>query len=321
MKYFRNWFPAFAVAALAFGAASTANAQQVAAFSCVGNAGVPPIVRAEGLTELVGDLVLNCTGGTPTALNATVPQSNIQIFLNTNITGRLNTNDSAYSEALLMIDEPADGSQKLCSANGGCAIRGTGTTTGVNYGNSMQGGGTTEGNPSTPTPNVFLGRQVGANSIVWLGVPVDPPGTTATRVIRITNVRANANQLGVSSTLIPTQIVMFVSVTGSTAVPINNPQQTVAFIQPGMTFSTRSAASTYLQCVSFNKDSATDNTKALADGIGTIVPLRKVLRAPSSAATPPPMLSMAPPRFRSSRTPPVRSTTPSRASMLRTSPS
>jgi len=47
-------------------------------------------------------------------------------------------------------------------------------------------------------------------------------------VIRITNIRANANQLGVSSTLIPTQIVMFISVTGTTSVPINNPQQTVA---------------------------------------------------------------------------------------------
>jgi hypothetical protein len=62
-----------------------------------------------------------------------------------------------------------------------------------------------------------------------------------------------------------------VSVTGSTAVPINNPQQTVAFIQPGMTFSTRSAASSYLQCVSFNKSSATDSGSALADGLGTVV--------------------------------------------------
>lgn len=268
MVDFRKWFPALAVVALAFGAASTANAQQVAAFSCVGNAGVPPIVRAEGLTELVGDLVLNCNGGTPTAAGAPVPQANVQIFLNTNVTSRL-TNDP-WSEALLMIDEPGPSAQRYCSQNGGCAINGVGALAlgsdgradGVDY----EGTGEGEG-----YPNVYQGRQSGANSIVWLGVPIDPPGTNATRIIRITNVRANANQLGVSSTLIPTQIVMFVSVTGTTSVPINNPQQTVAFIQPGLSFSVRQAVSSYLQCVSFNSAASTDTSKALNNGLGTIV--------------------------------------------------
>jgi hypothetical protein len=45
----------------------TASAQTVPAFQCTANAAVPPTLRAEGLAELVGDLVLNCTGGTPTA--------------------------------------------------------------------------------------------------------------------------------------------------------------------------------------------------------------------------------------------------------------
>jgi len=266
MVDFRKWFPALAVVALAFGAASTANAQQVPAFACVGNAGVPPIVRAEGLTELVGDLVLNCTGGTPTAAGSAVPQANVQIFLNTNVTSKL-TSDP-WSEALLMIDEPSAAAQRYCSVNGGCAITGVGTAAGfdgvvdgVDY--DQASGGT--------VPNVFQGRNSGANSIVWLGVPIDPPGTNATRIIRITNIRANANQLGVSSTLIPTQIVMFVSVTGTTSVPINNPQQTVAYIQPGMTFSVRQAVSSYLQCVSFNSAAATDSSKALINGLGTIV--------------------------------------------------
>ena len=113
MVDFRKWFPALAVVALAFGAASTANAQQVAAFSCIGNAGVPPIVRAEGLTELVGDLVLNCNGGTPTAAGSLVPQANVQIFLNTNVTSRLVADP--WSEALLMIDEPSAAAQRYCS--------------------------------------------------------------------------------------------------------------------------------------------------------------------------------------------------------------
>jgi hypothetical protein len=64
---------------------------------------------------------------------------------------------------------------------------------------------------------------------------------------------------------------MFISVTGTTSVPINNPQQTVAFIQPGMSFSIRQAVTNYLQCVSFNRDAATDTSKTLVNGMGTIV--------------------------------------------------
>jgi len=266
MVDFRKWFPALAVVALAFGAASTANAQQVAAFSCIGNAGVPPIVRAEGLTELVGDLVLNCNGGTPTAVGLPVPQANVQIFLNTNVTSRLTADP--WSEALLMIDEPSNLAQRYCSVNGGCAITGVGNA----LGNDTRADGIDYDDVAGTAPNVFQGRQQGANSIVWLGVPIDPPGTNSTRIIRITNVRANANQLGVSSTLIPTQIVMFISVTGTTSVPINDPQQTVAFIQPGLSFSVRQAGrSSLLQCVSFNRSSAIDTSSALSDGLGTIV--------------------------------------------------
>jgi hypothetical protein len=194
-----------------------------------------------------------------------VPQANVQIFLNTNVTSRLTADP--WSEALLMIDEPSAAAQRYCSVNGGCAITGVGGTAGsdgifdgVDYDDAA---GT--------VPNVYQGRQSGANSIVWLGVPIDPPGTNATRIIRITNVRANANQLGVSSTLIPTQIVMYISVTGTTSVPINNPQQTVAFIQPGLSFSIRQAVANYLQCVSFNSGAATNTATALNNGLGTIV--------------------------------------------------
>jgi hypothetical protein len=257
MADFRKWFPVLAVASLMFGAAASANAQP--AFSCSTNAGVPPIVRAEGLTELVGDLILNCTGGVPTAAGAAVPQVNFQIFLNTNVTSRLLSDP--WSEALLMIDEPngaanSAGNLRYCTTLGGCTMTGVGTAGGVNY----LAGDSRNTNPA----NVFQGRQAGANQIVWLGVPIDPPGTTATRIVRITNVRANANQLGVSSTLIPTQIVMFVSATSTTSIPINNPQQTVAFIQPGMTFSTRTLSSAnYLQCVSNNSSAATSSSSAM----------------------------------------------------------
>jgi hypothetical protein len=150
----------------------------------VANAGVPPIVRAEGLAELVGDVVLNCTGGYPamfvdplvpgTVLGpASIPQVNVQIFLNTNITSRL-SGDGVSSEALLMIDDPRDAEQKICTtvlnATNACVPNprpgdpgnvykpnGVGETTANNY-------------------NVWQGRQAQPNSIVWLGVPIDAPG-------------------------------------------------------------------------------------------------------------------------------------------------
>ncbi|MEK7404918.1 MAG: hypothetical protein AAB225_07395, partial [Acidobacteriota bacterium] len=262
----RKLFFALAVVTLVFSV--TASAQVVPAFQCVANAAVPPTIRAEGLTELVGDLVLNCGNGTPTAAGVLVPRVNIQIFLNTNITSRWGDPES---EALLMIDDPAAGNQKLCASTGGCSQRGVGGA-GLPYATGGLDGGTTgEGGNQTTTKNIYQGRQAGANSIVWLGVPIDPPGTTATRIIRLKNIRANANQLGVSTTLVPSQIVEFISITGETSIPVNNPQQIVGFVQVGLTVSLRepcgdglsSSGWKYLQCVSRNKDTYNDSAEGL----------------------------------------------------------
>ena len=43
------------------------------------------MVRAEGHTELVGDIVLVCTGGNPSQAFL----ANFQLFLNTNVTSRI----------------------------------------------------------------------------------------------------------------------------------------------------------------------------------------------------------------------------------------
>jgi len=261
MADFRKWFLAFAVVALLLGMGSSANAQiglQTPAFNCTANAGNPTIVRAEGLTELVGDMLLNCNGGTPTLLGAAIPLSNVTIFLNTNITSRLI--GGSLSEATLMIDEPHPdpsvaipnnsvvlppaGSplQNLCTENGqGNSCPETGTFVGV-----------PSPSPYAAQPNVFSGQQNSASSVVFLGVPIDAPGTAGQRVIRITNVRANAFQLGVSSTLIPTQITMYIAVNGSQQVTINNPTQTVAFIQIGLVVGGGTAS--FLQCADNNAD-------------------------------------------------------------------
>lgn len=270
MVDFRKWFPALAVVAVVLGSAASASAQITPSLSCTSNAGATPLVRAEGIAELVGDVVLNCTGGTPTPAGAIVPQVNIQVFLNTNITSRLVSDP--LSEALILIDEPAPGQQIACIpatytlnvtppagfpvSTTTCPVLGVGGT-GVNF-------------KSSGVPNIYQGRNAGTSALQWLGVPIDPPGTTGTRTIRITNVRANASQLGTSSTLIPTQIQMFISITPPQSLPLNNPQQTVAFVSPGLTFSLRNAISsdtvsgvTFLQCVSNNGAISADNTQAL----------------------------------------------------------
>jgi len=126
--------------------------------------------------------------------------------------------------------------QRLCTINGqGNACPETGTFNGI-----------PSPSPYLTQPNVFSGRQNSASSVVFLGVPIDAPGTAGTRVIRVTNIRGNAFQLGVSSTLVPTQITMFIAVNGSQQVTINNPTQTVAFIQLGLLVDNKSHS--FLQC-------------------------------------------------------------------------
>jgi hypothetical protein len=104
MAAFRKLYLGLAAAAMF---AAVASAQTQGSLQCVANASVPPTVRSEGLTELVGDVTLNCTGGNPTAAGVTIPSSNVTVFLNTNITSRVvSTNSGTWSEAILMIDEP-----------------------------------------------------------------------------------------------------------------------------------------------------------------------------------------------------------------------
>jgi hypothetical protein len=165
-------------------------------FQCRANAGVPPIVRAEGLSELVGDLVIVCTGGTA----GEVRMTNLQVFLNTNVTSRI-VSSGDETEALLIIDE------NLPSGSSGTAT----------------------------TPAIIRGRKVAnaENAIVWAGVPIVVSGS-GPRTLRITNLRANASGLGASSTLIPTQVVAFISASPSQSLAIDNPQQVVAYVQRGV---------------------------------------------------------------------------------------
>jgi len=280
MADFRRWFYAFAVVALLTGLTVPASAQ-ITPFVCNTNAGVPPIVRAEAYADLVGDLTLACTGGNSTVVGQVIPQVNITIFLSTNITSKLlGSAAGAFNEALLIIDEPnATGPNSNrpilnCgntgapdngpSGPGVCQITSIGNPANTYDGtpNGWTGGFTCDGVGTRPAPgsygcgrpNVFQGRQGiqqnqgQSNIVTFLGVPLDPPGTGTTRTLRITNVRADAEFVGVASTFQQLPIQMQISVNGNTSLLINNPTQVVAYIQAGLITTVRNPRLDFVQC-------------------------------------------------------------------------
>lgn len=206
---------------------------------CSANSSVPPVIRADGYAELAGDIVNICTGGNP-AVPVTI---NLQLFLNTNITSRLIASDPSMSEALLMIDEP--GWERSNSAGTPRVATPFCLSPGI-ASNSISSG--VACNPTRPgetyqqgTYTVFrAARGDGENDLVWSGIPLVPPGPGMTRVLRITNLRVNATSLGSSATLIPTQVIAFLSSSPTGSLPIDKPQQTVGYVQQSLMFDVRS---------------------------------------------------------------------------------
>ncbi len=292
MLDFRKSFLTFATLALGAGSAFGQVAQPL---TCTAQAAGTPSIRAEGVAELVGDVLIQCNGGTPTAADQNLRQANFQVFTqpSINITSRYlaGAGTGNFSEAIMFIDEPAPGDQTLCGSaahpysvpvgsgqtliSGNCgAHSGTGTGIGTYNPNVaannvvnrdslnaiISTGGTTRG-------NAYQARQISANSLIWQGIPFDPPGTQTTRVIRMTNIRVNASQLGVPAGS-QAAVQLFISTSASgvgnpIAVPITNPTPTVATAQTSLGFSVADAQ-TCLQCESSNKDFAGDTTKSLA---------------------------------------------------------
>lgn len=253
MVAFRKLFLVLAIGAFLLGTATTASAQAVGAnpVVCSTNAGVPPVVRAEGHTELVGDIVVICTGGVPA--NGTF-NANFQLFLNTNVTSRLLAD--GMSEALLIIDEAGGTSGTPLCVSPGFAANPTASPSCNPTGTAAY---------QTGTYTVFKAQPATAANgaanaaLVWAGVPILPPGTNSTRTIRITNVRANAAGVPASTSLVPTQIFAFLSISASQSLALNNPQQAVAFVLPGISFDVRNCVggttgvpASFVQCTSQN---------------------------------------------------------------------
>jgi hypothetical protein len=225
--------------------------------TCTFSPSLAHTLRNQGITEAVGDALISCTGGTPTPPGMAVPKIDLAISLNTNITSRITS--AGMSEALLIIDEPhtsanphipllvCGGTGSNATPDGTCSITGTATPSATYDG-------------STGRPNVFQGRPEGANKIVFPGVPFDPPGA-GIRTLRITNIRANTSQLGVSATLVPTQIVANID-----GLAFNNPQQTLAFVTHGLGHPVFTDTAWFRQCQTANPSIAGDMSKPLDTG-------------------------------------------------------
>jgi uncharacterized repeat protein (TIGR01451 family) len=190
-----------------------------------------PLLRPEGYTELLGDILINCTGGPLSQVGSMVPTANIVVYLlpSVPVTSRI-LGDNGASEALLIIDEPGTGlptgamggygpnaPQSLCT-----------TVQQQNYPNPCQAAVSTDKTgqyqvtvapgTSTPAQNIYQGKigDFGPNSITFYNVPILPPAYTGvSRVFRITNLR-----VPVAGESLTDGVQVFVSASPGTALPL-----------------------------------------------------------------------------------------------------
>lgn len=298
MLDFRKFFLASALLTITAGLASAqvVIVNPLTPPSCVAQAAGTPSIRAEGVAELTGDVLIICSGGTPTPFDRNLPQVNIQVFTSPsiNITSRILSSGTLnnFTEALLFIDEAQNNpaKQTICGSpsypnsiptnqpgnqqivSGVCGAHlGTGNGVGTydpDWAINPQCYNAA-GNLAACTSyrgNTYQARQASANSLIWQGVPFDPPGTQTTRILRITNVRVNASQLGVpAGSQASVSLVISTSASGvinPIALPITNPAPTVAIAQNSLTFSVVDPV-TCLQCESGNKSFAESSSNNL----------------------------------------------------------
>lgn len=215
--------------------------------TCTGEAN-PNNARPEGVTELMGDVVVVCTGGTPTPAGQPIPLYDVTVQLNTNITSRLMTGTSAsggLSEAVLAIDEPWPGANAVPANAGprpGVAMTQLGcvANNNTNCATSGTGGGVGASGPyngSPGYPNLFQGSWMPGSpeAITWTGVPIDPPGTQQQRTIRLTNIRANASVFPPGTVSTTSQITATVQLVPESQNPTLGPfVEPVAFVFSGL---------------------------------------------------------------------------------------
>ena len=162
-------------------------------FYCEPICGAAVPVRVNGISELLPDIVLRFYGDP--GYRRVV---DITVSINTNITSRI-------------LGRPGMTEATLSLATGECTSHLPILSRG------------------------FRGVMRSVNRIVFLHVPLHELALLPfdNRSLRIGNLRANAAQLGISSSTLPTQIVMFVSITDT---PVRNPQQSLATVTAKVSF-------------------------------------------------------------------------------------
>jgi len=255
MVAFRRCVFALAVVILFAGLASA----QVSGtpLECSATVSVPPLLRAEGFTEQIGDIVLTCTGGYTTqyTVGAPLPTANVTVSLATQVTSRLI--NGSVSEALLLIDEPGSGLTAVVPGSGPQAPQTvcSSASNGAGVGGCQQypvlvGGIAVQSSSSTTVTapaNIYQGlwSSVAPNQIQFDGIPILPPVTSGvSRVYRITNIRANVNGLSGAGFAGTQQLSASVSISSSTSVTLNTPIQIAGFIETSLSVSARNLANT-----------------------------------------------------------------------------
>jgi len=281
MADFRRFITALALVALFVGLASAQGGLSGGStMACSTTTTVTPTVRSEGFTEQVGDIVLNCSGGTLLTFSAQIPQANITVFLNTAVTSRVFgiSGQGNASEALLLIDEPGSATvtgygatqpQIVCTTPIQGCVEYVGNI-GANAGVPVQGPTVGGVNNTTPGQNVFMGV-VSGNSVTFYGVPILPPTTTGSRIYRITNIRANANGISGGGPT-PGSITGSVSISPANAFTINQPLNTLAFVQAGLATSLRTASNGSFSTPQLNQCSTNNgNGSNSGNGFGVAI--------------------------------------------------
>ncbi|HEY6389959.1 MAG TPA: Ig domain-containing protein, partial [Bryobacteraceae bacterium] len=147
----------------------------------------PPLLRAEGRTELISDGVFVLSGGVPTAAGLPIPASTICFafvspvkYTITSRTLPASPGDDGlpFTEALLVIGDPPPDRQFLCQApNNNC----------VNYAGAESNKNVFRAKLTNCPLPYFPGR-----ALVWENIPVDPPGSDSRVIYRLTNLRVDA---------------------------------------------------------------------------------------------------------------------------------
>ena len=269
MANFRRWFFAAALIALSTGLASAqvgVKSQGGGGFlSCMAmGAGVPEL-RPEGYTELVGDIMIECTGGMAGYMGTQVPTTTIVVYLSPSvpITSRFFDSNGA-SEAMLIIDEAgssvATGAQggygpqapqSLCTTAQQQQLGGSPCTAYVGVDTSGQYQVAVQSDGKTPAQNVYQGKigDYGVNSVAFYGVPVLAPADQGVmRTYRITNIRVPVPGGNLTGAL-----DAFISTSGAEALPVSGSPVMVGIVGPPMKANVDAApaggGNTFVGCV------------------------------------------------------------------------